>query len=109
MIVTIDRLGMTEAELQAGLIEAAKLHGWECFHDYDSRRSAPGFPDLVLAKSGRVLFLELKAQRGRVSADQRRWLAALDGTPGIVAAVVRPEPKEDGEMSYDDALEELAR
>jgi hypothetical protein len=48
-----------------------------------------GFPDLVLARGGRVVFMELKSQRGVVSAAQRRWIDALQGS-GHEAFVVRP-------------------
>ena len=38
-----------EADFQADVIAAAEGRGWLWFHCYDSRRSPPGFPDLVLA------------------------------------------------------------
>ena len=77
----------TEAEFQAAVIEVAELCGWMVFHAYDSRRSAgPGFPDLVLARRGRVVFAELKSARGRVMPAQERWLDALAPRKGQAAA-----------------------
>ena len=49
-----------------------------------------GFPDLVLVRRGRILFVELKAGSGRVSAEQRRWLDELEQT-GVEVYVWRPE------------------
>lgn len=82
---------MSEATLQAQVITAARAVGWLVYHTHDSRRSQPGFPDLVLvhARQGRVLFRELKAERGRVHPKQREWLEALQAA-GQNAAVWRP-------------------
>ena len=69
---------VTEKQLQANVIQCAKLYGWLVFHAYDSRRSEPGFPDLVLAHPcGRLLFAELKTERGKLSAAQEAWLETL--------------------------------
>ena len=62
----------TEKQFQAQVIQVAKLFGWHYYHPYDSRRSPPGFPDLVLVKD-RVLFRELKTDKGRVSPAQKTW------------------------------------
>lgn len=37
----------------------------------------PGFPDLVLARNGAILCVELKAHRGRTSPFQRQWAREL--------------------------------
>ena len=48
-----------------------------------------GFPDLVLAHpSGRVIFAELKSDKGKVSPLQSRWLSVLE--LGAVVWVWRP-------------------
>ena len=85
---------MTEAELQALIVEVAELHDWLVFHDNDSRRNVAGFPDLVLVKSPRVLFLELKSEIGRVRAEQHAWMDALSRCDTIASAIVRPEHAE---------------
>lgn len=54
------------------------------YHTHDSRRSEPGFPDLVLVKGTRLIFAELKADTGRVSPAQQRWLDALGATSRAV-------------------------
>lgn len=49
------------------------------YHTYDSRKSTPGFPDLVLVHPRRkiVIFAELKIDTTYPSNEQRLWLAAL--------------------------------
>ena len=68
---------MSERVLQAHVIRMAHALGWLCYHTHDSRRSAEGFPDLTLARGKRVLFAELKAERGRTTEAQDRWLMEL--------------------------------
>ena len=81
---------MTERQFQSQVISAAKQLGWtHIYHTHDSRRSAPGFPDLVLVKTGRIVFAELKAEKGRVSEAQKSWIAALR-LAGCTAFVWRP-------------------
>jgi hypothetical protein len=82
---------VTEAELQQLLTDAAELNGWLVFHDNDSRRNVAGFPDLVLVKPPRVLFLELKSEIGRVRPEQHVWMDALMRSDTIGSAIVRPE------------------
>ncbi len=68
---------IAEKAFQAQVIDLAHLSGWLCYHPHDSRRSAPGFPDLVLVRQPRLLFCELKSEEGRIRPEQRTWLEAL--------------------------------
>jgi len=68
----------TEAAFLALVREVARGYGWTTYHTHDSRRSEPGFPDLVLVRE-RVVFAELKTVKGKVTPEQRVWLAALEG------------------------------
>lgn len=66
----------SEKDFQQCVINLAESLGYRLiYHTHDSRRSQPGFPDLVLVnpKTRRVLFRELKSAKGRVSTDQQRW------------------------------------
>ena len=81
---------MTEDTFQTSVIQIAKDTGWMLFHDYDSRRSTAGFPDLVMTRDGRTIFAELKSQKGRVKAAQQEWLDALDKTEGLEVFLWRP-------------------
>ena len=60
------------------------------YHTHDSRRCIAGFPDLVLAKAGRLIFAELKNQKHKASDEQIRWLIAL-GNTGAESYLWRPE------------------
>lgn len=72
----------TEAEFAEVVIGLARLRGWRCAHFRPARtehgwRTAMtgdvGFPDLVLARRGIVLFVELKSARGGLTVEQRAW------------------------------------
>ena len=96
---------MVEADLLEAIRQAALHQGWLCYHTHDSRRSAPGFPDfcLVYPRTGKLIFWELKAATGRVSAEQQPWIDALSGvTDPPLVEVVRP-------ADLDRCLEVLAR
>jgi hypothetical protein len=67
----------TEAAFMAQVIKFAKSRGWACYHVHDSRHSEPGFPDLVVVKRPRVIFAELKSDRGKVTQAQRAWIDEL--------------------------------
>lgn len=69
--------GELERDFQRRVIALAKLQGWKVYHTHDSRRSEPGFPDLVLARGERVLFAELKNIGGKATPEQLKWLCAL--------------------------------
>ncbi len=78
---------LTEAQFQTKVINLARARSWRVHHTRPARKSDgswstpiqgdPGFPDLVLARDGRVMFVELKAPSGRISQNQREWLVAL--------------------------------
>lgn len=68
---------MTEAQWQQQVVELAALYGWSSYHTYDSRRSHPGWPDLVLCRPPEIVFVELKTDKGRLSAAQCEWLERL--------------------------------
>lgn len=97
-------LHQTEAEFQRAVIEYAQTLRYTVAHFRPARirkrdddedtyvtpvaADGAGFPDLVLVRD-RVVFAELKAQRGRLSADQAEWLAVLEGA-GVEAYCWRP-------------------
>lgn len=78
--MTATALRQTEAQFQQAIIDLARALGWRVFHPFDSRRSDPGFPDLTMARSERLLFAELKTETGKVSPTQREWLEAIVAT-----------------------------
>lgn len=80
---------LTERQLQDLILNAARRLGWRCYHTFDSRRSEPGFPDLVLVRRRRVIWRELKTQAGRPTTEQSAWLFDLEQA-GEDAAIWRP-------------------
>lgn len=82
---------MTEEQLQQAVEQLAFLLGWRRYHTRDSRGSEPGFPDLVLVRKGRLVFIELKSASGKVTASQRAWLDDLTSVPGVLGFVWRPD------------------
>jgi hypothetical protein len=83
---------MSERQFQDLLVETAITLGYVTYHTHDSRRSDPGFPDLVCVKPGRpVLFVEVKAEKGRVSPIQQLWVDTINEASGdAMALVIRP-------------------
>ena len=88
----VDRVSgvVTEAAWQQTVIALAELTGWGVYHNPDRRRSTPGFPDLVLFRAPRVMFLELKRETGRLSTVQREVIGHLEACPGVEVHVARP-------------------
>ena len=84
---------LTEAAFQKQVIELAQLHRWRVAHFRPARTTVrgvetwrtavsadgQGFPDLVLARNGVVLFRELKTDEGKASHEQLAWLLAVGG------------------------------
>ncbi len=80
---------MTERELLEAILETCKWADVLAWHAYDSRRSTPGLPDLILAGKDGVLFRELKTERGHLTEPQRVWLRRLTAA-GTNACIWRP-------------------
>ena len=71
----------TEASFQSAVIDYAELRGWRVYHVPDSRkvqRTGKGFPDLVMARWGILVFAELKTDTGRLSPAQLEWRDAME-------------------------------
>ena len=81
---------MTEKEFMQIVRDLAKTTGWLEFHAHDSRRSTPGFPDLVLARGQRTIFAELKSEKGKPTQHQLEWLTELARNPANEVYLWRP-------------------
>jgi hypothetical protein len=79
---------ITERDWQRQVTDAAELFGWQWAHFRPARTdrgwrtpvSGPlgaGFPDLILAREGRLIFAELKAEGARLRPEQREVLDVL--------------------------------
>ena len=102
---------VTEAEWQRTVEELLDANRWRWTHFRPARtakgwRTAlsghPGYPDLVATRTnadgtgGRLIFLELKSERGKVEPEQHAWLDALDavGCDRIECYVLYPSAKD---------------
>ena len=83
---------MTEAQFQQAVVDLARATGWFVYHTHDSRRSAPGFPDLTMVRGNRLIFAELKTEKGFLTHAQEDWLGRLEATchRGLGVYVWRP-------------------
>lgn len=76
----------TEDEFKSKIMDTAKWHGWRICHVRPARKldgkwvtpieGHAGLPDLILARDGRVLLIELKSATGKPTDDQIAWLLA---------------------------------
>ena len=83
------RVALAQArQWEAAVQGLALFYGWRVYHTHDSRRSAPGFPDLTLVRGPELLFVELKSGSGRLSRAQKEWLEALRVVAVAVAEAV---------------------
>ena len=80
-----------EVRFMADVMRTARDLGFLVYHTHDSRRSTPGFPDLVLCNGHRVLFVELKRQREKPTREQILWLNLLRHTGKVEVYLWRPK------------------
>ncbi len=80
---------LTEKAFMAQVLELAKLRGWRVFHPFLSKWSEKGWPDLILARPPRLLAIELKTDKGKLTPEQEVWLWTLRDC-GIDADCWRP-------------------
>jgi hypothetical protein len=86
------KIEQSEAQFQASVMQLATMYGWEWLHiqkamnDRAYHRTpaigslGPGWPDLVLLKGNRLIFAELKSEKGKVTPNQRGVLGMLSAT-----------------------------
>ena len=89
-----------EREFQARVIELARLLGWRVHHTRPALtqrgrwltpiQGEAGLPDLILLRPPRLVFAELKSEKGRVSKEQQAWLDALRQCNGVEVYLWRP-------------------
>ncbi len=68
---------IAEKQFEAQVKDLARLFGWKYYHTWRSIHSPAGFPDCVLARRERLIFAELKSEKGTVSDKQQEWLDVL--------------------------------
>ena len=73
---------LSEADFQRAVIDMAELHQWRIYHVAKVKgqlrsETSKGFPDLVLARYGSLVFAELKREGEEPTHEQKIWLAFL--------------------------------
>lgn len=76
---------MTERQLLDGILGTprkpglALALGWRGYHTHRSQHSPAGYPDLTLVNAdvGRIVFAELKTEKGKTTPEQDEWLEDL--------------------------------
>ena len=87
---TVSLHEVSERDLLRHVRAIAEVLGWRVFHCWNSLHSPAGMPDLILCRPPRLIFMELKSDKGKVTAAQQAWLDDLAQIPGIETMVVRP-------------------
>lgn len=107
---------VTEREFQGRILTTAQMYGWRHMHIGESTKrvrrggkyitvadpDTAGWPDLVLChrRRGRIVFREVKTDKGRITDNQRDWLDLLEAC-GMDVGVWRPR-------DWNDILKELS-
>lgn len=74
---------ITEADIRRQVRDYLRIRGWFVFHILQGGVGVyRGITDLIAAKGGRVLFIELKTARGRQSEHQKKFQADLEAHGG---------------------------
>ena len=82
-----------EKDFQERVCHIARLYGWRIYSIPDSRRvSMAGYPDLTMwnVEQKRLIFAELKREKGKVSESQKIVLSELGQLVQCVVYVWRP-------------------
>jgi hypothetical protein len=71
-------IAMSEKDFRQLVLDLAQTAGWRCYFTWRSTHSPAGFPDLTMVRGSRLIFAELKSERGTLSDAQEEWLADLN-------------------------------
>lgn len=77
---------MLERALQEQVRQLMQLHRWRHYHTHLAKHSPAGFPDECAIRGNRLLFAELKREKGKTSPSQDEWLADLRAWAAMLTA-----------------------
>jgi len=96
------RLKETENDFNTWLLDAFHLFGWHTAHFRVAKSEkgwrtpvsgdGKGFPDWFVVRGKRVLMIEAKSDKGKLSPEQKQWFEWLKDTP-IERYVWRPKDR----------------
>ena len=103
---------LDERDFTGQIIELAHIYHWRVAHFRAAitqhgwrtpvQADGAGFPDLVLVRPPKCLFVELKSDTGQISRGQEEWLRELGACLGISVCIWRPS-------QWEEIVEILAR
>ena len=106
-------LSLSERDLQKQVRAMLYQFGWKTAVTWTSLHSPKGFPDIFAVRYAactlqqcesdehptEAVAIELKSEKGKVSAEQEAWLDLLRRLPGVkFAGVIRPSQWYAGEL-----------
>lgn len=95
----INRIPITEKAFFSQVEDLLKRFQWEFEHTFEqsvyARRTTKGFPDIVACRPPRLLFIELKSEKGKVTEAQQEWLDALKATGKVEVYLWKPSQFEE--------------
>ena len=94
---------MTEKQFLSDVKEVAKIrHVDKFYHPFLSKWSEKGFPDCTIIKVPRLIFAELKSEKGIITPAQQQWFDLLRECKTVEAYIWR-----DSEYILDEIAEIL--
>ena len=91
----VDKLKITEKEFRQQVLDLGRLLGFKCYFTWGSFHSPAGFPDLAMVKGRRLIFAELKSEKGVMTWAQTEWLKDLEATGKCEVFIWRPSDWEE--------------
>jgi hypothetical protein len=85
----------TERDLRQVIIDAAREVGWLVSFAWTSIHSPKGLPDLTLVNPPRLIYAELKSEKGKPTEAQQVWLDTLAQVPGVEVYLWKPSMLDD--------------
>ena len=92
----------TERDFQSWVNDLLALRGWRKVYEdvpltkcykcgtYPPQRKVRGHPDIEIVRGNRLVYLELKSDKGRVQPEQRETIDALKKVTTTSAGIMRP-------------------
>ena len=101
----VKTIHIKEEDFFQQILDLAHIFGWRVAHFRPARtkygwRTAvagdgAGFPDCVMIRGERIIFAELKSEKGKPSEKQQEWLDALESTRKVEVYLWRPHQIEE--------------
>ena len=104
--ITNTMRNISEADFSSQVEGMLDMFGWRWTHSRPGRTKDSwrtpisghkGFPDYVAVKDGRLLFIELKSNIGKLSPEQQEWIDAIRDS-GHLCYLWRPRDSDTAEQ-----------